>query len=118
MFLTNVPHARVLEELRDADLSIGKLKMGYYANAQIESMCLGVPAVTWVRPEFMTDALRDSGFIFSTLADLEATLEYFLLHPDALEEKRRIARASIEKLHDNTALAGRLQAMYAQLKTG
>src|SRR5262249_9743660 len=45
-FLKNVPHERVFEELADADLAIGKMKMGYYANAQIESMSFGVPTVT------------------------------------------------------------------------
>ena len=116
VFLRNVPHARVLDELQDADLSIGKLKMGYYANAQIESMYLGVPTVTWVRSEFMTDELRNSGFIFSSLDDLESTLEYFLRNPEALAQKRRLARSSIEKLHDNRVLAGRLQKMYSELK--
>ena len=40
--LTGVTHERVLRELADADLSIGKMKMGYYANHQIESMAAGM----------------------------------------------------------------------------
>ena len=52
-------HEEVLAELASADLAIGKMKMGYYANAQIESMAMGVPTVTYVREEFMTDALRE-----------------------------------------------------------
>jgi hypothetical protein len=35
VFLSLVPHARVLREYADADLAIGKMKMGYYANSQI-----------------------------------------------------------------------------------
>ncbi len=110
--LRGVPPERVMEELGRADLSIGKMKMGYYANAQIESMIQGVPAITHVRPEFMTDALREAGFIFTTLDRLEETLAYYLEHPDALEAKRRIARSSILALHDNAALARRLIALY------
>lgn len=113
VFLRNVPHTRVMEELRTADLSIGKMKMGYYANAQIEAMAMGVPTITYVRPEFMTEELANSGFIFSTIDDLEATLEYYLLHPEELERKRRIARSSILSLHDNAALARRLIEFYA-----
>src|SRR5690606_28763757 len=64
-------HEEVLAELATADLAIGKMKMGYYANAQIESMAMGVPTVTHVRESFMTDELRDSGFILATMDTLE-----------------------------------------------
>ncbi len=111
-FLSKVPHAQVIDTMAEADLTIGKMKMGYYANAQIESMALGVPAVTYVRPEFMTPALAESGFIFSDLERLEETLEYYLTHPDALDAKKQAARASIRRLHDNTALARTLIEHY------
>jgi len=116
--LQDVPHERVLAELRDADLSIGKMKMGHYANAQVESLILGVPAVTYVRPEFVTDAIRESGLILTSLAELEATLEYYLTHSEALEEKRRKARSSALALHDNDALGRRLIAIYERLTGG
>ena len=115
-FLTGVAHDTVLKALAEADLSIGKMKMGYYANAQIESMCLGVSAITYVRPEFMTDELRDSGFIFATLEELEQTLEHYLQHPQKLEAKRRIARESVLRLHDNDALAKQYIALYNGLR--
>lgn len=110
--LQNVSYEEVLNALRSADLSIGKMKMGYYANAQIESMALGVPTVTYVRPEFMTDDLERSGFIFCDLAELESTLEHYIRHPDALEAKRRVARESVLRLHDNDTLARRLTHVY------
>jgi len=116
VFLRGVPPDQVIREYRDADLAIGKMKMGWYANAQIESMALGVPTITYVRPEFMTDELRDSGFIFTTLEGLEQTLEYYLTHPEELEKKRRIARSSILRLHDNAKLCRRLIDLYASLK--
>lgn len=116
VFLRGVTPEQVLQEYRDADLSIGKMKMGYYANAQIESMFLGVPAVTYVRPEFMTPELESSGLIFTTLADLENTLEYYLTHPEELEKKRQIARSSILQLHHNERLAQQLIEAYAHVK--
>ncbi len=116
VFLSFVPHEHILDELKDADLSIGKLKMGYYANFQIESMVLGVPAVTFVRQEFMTEGLKNSGFIFTTLASLEKTLEYYLTHPEELEKKRMVARDSILRLHNNEEIADRLIALYSRIK--
>lgn len=116
VFLNGVHHNRVLREIAEADLTIGKMKMGYYANAQIESMFLGVPSVTYVRPEFMTEELRESGFIFTSLPDLERTLEYYLSHPTALEKKRELARRSILRLHDNERLGRQLVELYARIK--
>jgi hypothetical protein len=113
--LTNVTHQDALRAFADADMAIGKMKMGYYANAQIESMCLGVPTVTWVRPEFMTEGLVSSGLIFADLAALETTLEHYLTHPDELDAKRRIAREGILRLHDNKRLANELVGYYREL---
>jgi glycosyltransferase involved in cell wall biosynthesis len=117
-WLRDLSHQEVLDAIVGADLAVGKMKMGYYSNAQIEAMACGIPAVTYVREDFMTDQLRASGFIFSTLPDLARTIAHYIDHRDALEAKRRIARASILKLHDNEELAGRLIAIYASLGQG
>jgi hypothetical protein len=113
--LTGVPHDHVLRELATADLSIGKMKMGYYANLQIESMAAGVPTITYVRPEFVTDDLRASGFILATLETLADVLDHYLSHPELLAEKRRIARDSILTLHDNARIAEEYKALYARV---
>jgi len=118
LFLRDVPHREVLEALREVDLAIGKMKMGYYANAQIESMACGVPTITFVRDEFLTPELRSSGFIFSTLPGLEATLEHYLNHPEELEKKRAIARSSILRLHDPHKVARQLADVYDRVKAG
>jgi hypothetical protein len=114
----DLTHENAMAVLKRADLAIGKMKMGYYANAQIEAMTLGVPTITYVRPEFMTEELRQSGFIFASLPTLEATIEHYLDHPDQLAAKRQIARESILRLHDNDALAARLGAIYDELVVG
>ena len=116
LWVHDCSHQEVLAAFSRADLAIGKMKMGYYANTQIESMALGVPTITFVREEFKTDELRQSGFIFATIATLEETIEHYLRHPDELAAKRRIARSSILALHDNDLLAGRLAAFYRSLR--
>ena len=108
--LNGVTHDRVLAELADADLSIGKMKMGYYANLQVESLAAGVPAVTCIREEFVTDAIRESGLILASLDTLQTVIEHYLTHPEELARKRAIARASVLALHDNTAIADQVQS--------
>ena len=114
--LKGVSYERVLRELATADLTIGKMKMGYYANFQIESMLMSVPAITYIRPEYMVDDLRESGFIFTDLKNLEKTLQHYLDNPKKLEQKRKIARDSILKIHDNGKIAKLLISIYDQAK--
>lgn len=111
--LGDVNHAAVMRAMRQADLAIGKMKMGYYANSQIESMALGVPTITWVRPEFLTPELEASGFIICHLRNLDTTLEYYLKHPKVLDEKRQRARSSILQLHNNHQVALGMVHAYA-----
>lgn len=112
IFLKGVNRGQIIEEIFKADLTIGKMKMGYYANSQIEAMYCGIPTITWVRPELMTDELKNSGFIFSHLDDLENTIEYYLKHPNELLKKRSIARNSIQRLHDNKKIAYHYKKIY------
>jgi hypothetical protein len=116
VLLQGVTQARVMAELGDADLSIGKMKMGYYANAQIESLAAGVPAITFVRPEFETKQLRDSGLILTSLDALEQTIEYYARHPDALAEKKAKARSSLQLLHNNAAIVAELASTYDEVR--
>jgi hypothetical protein len=114
--LNGVSYNEVLEKLTGADISIGKMKMGYYANFQIESMLMGIPTITYVRPEFITDGLAESGFILCDLENLEATLEHYLDNLDELQAKKALAKSSILKLHDNEKIARQLISIYQSIK--
>jgi hypothetical protein len=116
LHLSDVSRTEVMHALQEADLAIGKMKMGFYANSQIESMVCGVPTITWIRPEFMSDALRESGFIICHLDDLESKLVAYLSDPAALSRKRKLARPSILALHNNAAIAGIMLNAYVGRK--
>lgn len=115
VFLRDTPHDQVLAAYADADLAIGKMKMGYYANAQIEALAAGVPTITWVRPDLRDPALEGAGMIFADLDSLGDVVRDLLRHPERLAAKRAVARESILRLHDNAALADRLIAIYREL---
>lgn len=114
--LRGVTHEQVLRELADADVSIGKMKMGYYANAQIESLAAGVPAITFVRPDLVTADLLQSGLILATLETLATVIEYLVTHPAALAEKRALARDSVLRLHDSEAISRQYAEIYENLR--
>lgn len=110
--VSGAAHDAVLKVLSEADLTIGKMKMGYYANAQVESMNLGVPAVTYVRSEYMTETLKESGFIFSDLKHLKETIKYYFENPDKLKEKQLKAKSSIKQLNNNAEIIQQLERVY------
>lgn len=116
--VTGVTHQEALQELADADIAIGKMTMGDYANAQIESMALGVPTITWVRPEFRTPELEASGFYLAHVSELAELLVRITQTPEELADKRRIARTSILGLHDNQALVAQLTSYYREMLGG
>lgn len=114
--LSDVTPEAVRDAIRSADVTAGKLKMGYYANAQIESLFEGVPAITYVRPELITPELERSGLILTDLDRLEATIERLVDQPEELAAKAAVARDSARRLHDNDRLATELIAHYESLR--
>lgn len=111
-FLQGVPHNIYLEKLKISHLNIGKMKMGYYANAQIESMAYGVPAVTYVRDEFMNDSIRNSALILCDLHTLKETLREYVLNTNLILEKRKKCKSTIMQLHNNEELSKRYNEIY------
>lgn len=110
--ISKMSNEEVLSQYKMADLSIGKMKMGYYANAQVESLYCGVPAVTYVRKEFITNELENSGLILTDLENLEQTVRYYIDNPEALEQKRLVCQSSVMTLHNNNAIAERYGRTY------
>lgn len=112
VYLKGVSPERVREEMATADFTIGKMKMGYYANTQIESMCLGVPAITYVRSEFRTPEVAQSGLILSSLETLKHDLREIIKVGRSVVTDRQELKAKITTLHNNSSLVDRLGRYY------
>ena len=50
--VSNMPYRDALAVYKSADVYVGKLRMGYYNNANIETMMLGVPNMAYIRDDF------------------------------------------------------------------
>lgn len=115
IYLSGVSYECILKELCNADLSIGKMKMGYYANFQIESMSLGVPAISFVREEYHTQDLDESGLILTSLTQLEEDLEHLIINPHLIERKKLLCRLSVQRLHNNSSITKDLRKYYQKI---
>jgi hypothetical protein len=112
VYVCDRPHQEVLRELARADLAVGKLKMGYYANVQVESMVMGVPTITWVREDLRGDELKDSGLIFSTADELADVIGNLLTHPEELRKAGHRVLATSERLHGEDIVVRKLAEAY------
>lgn len=110
--LHDVSQAEVIREMSLADVTIGKMKMGYYANSQIESMMCDVPVITWIRDEFIDEDIRNSGMILSHLDDLEGTLVELFKYPEIIHEKKVLSRSFVLKVHGEKAVLKKILACY------
>tara|TARA_B100001971_G_scaffold129103_1_gene119076 strand:- start:128177 stop:129274 length:1098 start_codon:yes stop_codon:yes gene_type:complete len=111
-FLQNVPHHEYISKLKNAHLNIGKMKMGYYANAQIESMAHGVPAITYIRDEYLNSKLVDSALIICNLHTLKQTIRDYVNNKDMILDKRSKCKDTISLLHNNKALSKQYSRIY------
>ncbi len=110
-----VPFAEVLEVYAQCDLMIGKLVMGFYANAQIEAMLLGVPVMSYIRDDFLVH-IPDCPIINVTPATLYERLKYFLTHREELEEIGRRGPAYVRRVHDGKRVVADLIHIYQRIK--
>lgn len=106
------PFRDTLAYYRSADLYVGKLLMGYYNNANIETMALGVPNVCYIRPEFVGDLDDDLPIMIATPATLAETLADLLRDRDALKERGLRSMAFVERYHSPEVVLDRLFSLY------
>jgi glycosyltransferase involved in cell wall biosynthesis len=113
--ISNLSNDKVLEAYKEADVTIGKMRMGYYANAQIESLFYGVPAITYIRAEFITKEMLNSGLIITNMSELKQTLINLVESPELLLEKKNLAQSTAVLLHSNEAIGKQYIKIYKEL---
>ena len=109
--MKKVPFQEVLQKYPEFDLSVGKLMMGYYANAQIEAMLFGIPTMCYIRGEFL-EQIPDCPIINVKPETVYEKIKYFLDHEDELEEAGRRGPGFVRKHHSGLLLARRLIELY------
>jgi glycosyltransferase involved in cell wall biosynthesis len=115
--LVEVSATRYLEALaiyKSADVYVGKLRMGYYNNANIETMMLGVPNMSYIRDEFRSIA-PDCPIIVTTPDSVYDRLRYYVDHRDELREIGARGPAFVHKHHDPDRIALQMIARYNQV---
>jgi hypothetical protein len=108
------PLREALAIYKSADVYAGKLRLGYYNNANIETMLLGVPNMSFIRDRFRHIA-PDCPIIQATPETIYAQLKTYLDRPDELKAIGARGPEFVRRHHDATMLAHRLIEEYNAL---
>lgn len=109
----NEPHKKILKLIPQYDLTIGKMKMGYYANSQIESLGLGVPAITYIRDEYLIGMNSERLPFFNTdLSNLKTKIKNIYFNPGTIKEKVSISKDFLNTYHNNSNITKKLISIY------
>ncbi len=108
------PLSEALSLYKSADLYAGKLMMGYYNNANIETMLMGVPNMAYIREEFL-DSIPDCPIIVARPDNVYEKLKEWVSKPDELKMLGAKGPAFIEKYHDSDKIIEHMIMRYNEV---
>lgn len=109
-------HEKLLQELEQCDLTIGKMKMGYYANFQIESLAHEVPTICYIREDLWEKDFENAGIISCHLNNLKETLIEIYESPELLTTKKNHCHNFLQRHHNNKNTTQELIKIYEHIR--
>jgi len=108
------PFEKAIEIYKNADISVGKLFMGFYANFQIECMSFGKPTLCYIR-EDLSHYIPDSPIINTTFYNVYDNLKKICLNKKLREKVGKESVKFVKKYHNNNLLSKQLIEIYKSL---
>lgn len=111
IFKQNVPNHEFIEIIREADIVIDQLIIGWYAFFAMEAMSLGKPVICYLRPD-LVKTYEDIGciepgeipLISAEPSDITDVLRSLLDAPDTFQGLGQKSRRYVEKYHSLDAV--------------
>jgi len=114
-----VPHEEARERYARADIVVDQLNAGWHGVFALESMALGQPVVTYLKPEVVERSERGFGIrvpvVPATAGTLVEALRPLVEQPALRREIGAASRAYVEQVHDIDRVADRLVDLYRSL---
>jgi hypothetical protein len=107
------PFHEALALYKSADLYCGKLRMGYYNNANIESLMLGVPNMCYIRDQYL-NLIPDSPFIVARPDNVYEKLREWVAKPGELKQLGARGPEFVRRYHHADRLMAHMIARYNQ----
>jgi glycosyltransferase involved in cell wall biosynthesis len=114
-----LPHDAARERYARADIVVDQLNAGWHGVFALESMALGKPVVTHLKPEVVERSAEGYGvrlpIVPATKETLVDALRPLVEQPALRREIGAASRAYVEQVHDVDRIADRLVGIYAGL---
>jgi glycosyltransferase involved in cell wall biosynthesis len=114
VIVSNKPLREALSIYKSADVYAGKLRLGYYNNANIETMMLGVPNMSFIREQYKHIA-PDCPIIPATPDTIYDQLKKYIDRPDELRAIGALGPKFVERHHSSALIAHRLIEQYNEV---
>jgi glycosyltransferase involved in cell wall biosynthesis len=114
-----VPHDTARERYARADIVVDQLNAGWHGVFALESMALGKPVVTYLKPDVVERSAEGYGIrlpiVPATKETLVEALRPLVEQPALRREIGAASRAYVERVHDIDRVADRLLDLYRSL---
>jgi glycosyltransferase involved in cell wall biosynthesis len=114
-----VPHEEARARYARADIVVDQLKAGWHGVFALESMALGKPVVTFLKPDVVERSAEGYGIripiVPATRETLVDALRPLVEQPSLRREVGAQSRAYVEQVHDVDRVADRLVDVYRSL---
>ena len=114
-----VPHEEARARYARADIVVDQLKAGWHGVFALESMALGKPVVTYLKPDVVEKSAAGFGIripiVPTTAETLARDIEPLIAQPALRKEIGAQSRAYVEQVHDIDRVADRLLDVYRSL---
>ncbi len=114
-----VPHDEARERYARADIVVDQLNAGWHGVFALESMALGKPVVTYLKPDVVERSAQGYGIrlpiVPATKETLVDVLRPLVQQPALRREIGAASRAYVERVHDIDRIADRLLDLYRSL---
>ncbi len=109
-----VPWAGLRDLMRECDVFVDQVFMGWYGMVSAEAMALGKPALAYIRPDF-EPRMHDAPVVRTSIETLATDLEALLTDAPRRARLGAAGRAYVEREHAAPVVAGRLIELYRSL---
>jgi glycosyltransferase involved in cell wall biosynthesis len=115
-----VPHDVARERYARADITVDQLNAGWHGIFALESMALGKPVVTYLKPDVVERSAEGYGIrlpvVPATKETLVEVLRPLVEQPALRRELGAASRAYVEQVHDIDRVTDRLVDLYRSLE--
>lgn len=108
-------HDEVIKLYEEADIIIDQILCGSYGLLSVESMALGKPVVTFIRPDLLQKFPSDLPIVNANPASLYNQVRLLLENPILRHNLGIVGRDYVTKYHDHHKVADQLLEIYSQL---